>query len=246
MKLDVIYNEDCLVGLGNIPDGAIDMVLCDLPYGTTQCSWDTVLPLDALWRHYKRIVKPNGAIVLTGAEPFSSLLRLSNLDMFKYDWVWHKIKGTGFLNAKKQPLRNHECISVFYKKQPVYNPQKTAGNVLKKSTRKAHLQTEVYGRMEKDYTYESTERYPKSVLTFNSDTQNSSLHPTQKPIELFRYLIRTYTDVGHIVLDNCAGSGTSAIACIRENRRYVCFEKDPIYARIAEDRVYKELLGDLY
>lgn len=130
-----IYNEDCLVGMNDIPDGSIDLVVCDLPYGTTKCPWDAVIPFEPLWGHYRRIVKPNGAIVLFGAEPFSSMLRISNLRMFKYDIIWDKITGTGFLNAKKQPMRNHEVISVFYKKQCTYNPQKTTGHVKKTSFR---------------------------------------------------------------------------------------------------------------
>ena len=135
--------EDCLTGMDRIPSGSIDVIICDLPYGTTQCKWDTTLPFDILWSQYKRIIKKNGAIILFGSEPFSSLLRLSNIQWYKYDWVWDKIKGTGFLNAKKQPMRNHEIISVFYKKQCTYNPQKTFGHIMKKSFRSKELQTEV-------------------------------------------------------------------------------------------------------
>ena len=196
MELNKIYNEDCLVGMDRIPDGSVDMILCDLPYGTTQCKWDSIIPFEPLWSQYKRVIKSGGAIVLTGAEPFSSLLRCSNLEMYKYDWIWDKVKGTGFLNAKKQPMRNHETISVFYDKQCMYNPQKTSGHTKKVSFRGKHLQTEVYGKMNKDYRYESTDRYPTSIQIFSTDTQNSSLHPTQKPVSLFQYMIETYTNKG--------------------------------------------------
>ena len=185
IELNKIYNEDCLEGMKRIPDGSVDMILCDLPYGNTNCSWDIIIPFDKLWKQYERIIKDNGAIVLTGAEPFSSHLRLSNLKIYKYDWIWDKVKGTGFLNAKKQPMRNHEIVSVFYKNQPTYNPQKTSGHNLKTSFRSSEHQTDVYGEMKQDYTYSSSERYPRSIQIFSTDTQNSSLHPTQKPVALF-------------------------------------------------------------
>lgn len=215
--------------MNKIPDKAVDMILCDLPYGTTQCKWDVVIPFDKLWEQYKRVIKDSGAIVLTGAEPFSSFLRLSNLDWYKYDWVWDKVKGTGFLNAKKQPMRNHEIVSVFYKKQPIYNPQKTFGHDKKVSRRNANHQTEVYGEMKNDYVYSSSERYPRSIQVFSTDTQNSSLHPTQKPVALFEYLIKTYSNEGDLILDNCMGSGTTAIACVNTKRNYVGFETNKEY-----------------
>jgi site-specific DNA-methyltransferase (adenine-specific) len=233
------HNEDCLIGMNRIKDNSIDMILCDLPYGTTQCKWDTIIPFDQLWAHYKRIIKPNGAIVLNGAEPFSSLLRLSNLDWYKYDWVWDKIKGTGFLNAKRQPMRVHELVHVFYKKQCTYNPQKTYGHERKRTFRASHLQTEVYGEMNQDYHYDSTERYPRSVLEFSTDTQNSSLHPTQKPIALCEYLIKTYSNEGETVLDNTMGSGTTGIACLNTNRNFIGFEMDTPIFQDAMDRINK-------
>lgn len=229
--------EDCLTGMDRIPSGSIDAIICDLPYGTTQCKWDTTLPFDILWSQYKRIVKKNGAIILFGSEPFSSLLRLSNIQWYKYDWVWDKIKGTRFLNAKKQPMRNHEIISVFYKKQCTYNPQKTFGHIMKKSFRSKELQTEVYGIMNKDCYYESTERYPRSIQVFRTDTQNSSLHPTQKPVALLEYLIKTYTNEKEVVLDNCIGSGTTAVASINTNRQFIGFEIDKKYYDIATKRI---------
>lgn len=221
----------------DIKDKSIDMILCDLPYGTTQCKWDTIIPFETLWEQYNRIIKDKGAIVLFGAEPFSSTLRLSNLKNYKYDWIWDKVKGTGFLNARRQPMRNHELLSVFYKKQCLYNPQKTFGHNMKKSYRSKDLQTDVYGEMKNDYTYESTERYPRSIQVFSTDTQNSSLHPTQKPVALCEYMIRTYTNENEIVLDNCMGSGTTGIACKNLNRRFIGIELDNTYFKIAEERI---------
>lgn len=235
--LNRITQGDCLEVMKQIPDKSIDMVLCDLPYGSTQCKWDVIIPFDLLWSEYNRVIKDNGAIVLFGSEPFSSTLRLSNIKNYKYDWVWDKVKGTGFLNAKRQPMRNHELVSVFYKKQCTYNPQKTTGHKLKKSTRTKELQTEVYGEMSKDYTYESTERYPRSIQVFSTDTQNSSLHPTQKPVALCEYLIKTYTNEGDVVLDNCLGSGTTAVAAINTNRQFIGIEREPEYVAIAKQRI---------
>ncbi len=221
----------------DIPDRSIDCIITDLPYGTTQCKWDSIIPFEPLWDQYNRVIKENGAIVLFGTEPFSSHLRLSNLRNYKYDWIWDKVKGTGFLNAKRQPMRNHELISVFYKKQCTYNPQKTYGHKKKKSYRSKDLQTDVYGEMKNDYTYESTERYPRSIQVFSTDTQNSSLHPTQKPVALIEYLIKTYTNEGEIVLDSCMGSGTCGVACRNLNRRFIGIEMDEKYFKIAEERI---------
>jgi site-specific DNA-methyltransferase (adenine-specific) len=223
--------------MSNIQDKSIDMILCDLPYGTTQCKWDTVIPFEPLWKQYNRIIKDNGAIVLFGSEPFSSTLRLSNLKYYKYDWIWDKVKGTGFLNARKQPMRNHEIISVFYKKQCLYNPQKTFGHNMKKSYRSKDLQTEVYGEMKNDYTYKSTERYPRSIQVFSTDTQNSSLHPTQKPVALLEYMIKTYTNEGETVLDNCMGSGSTGVAAKNLHRKFIGIEKNDTYFKIAEERI---------
>lgn len=240
-ELDKIYNEDCLVGMNRIPDHSIDAIICDLPYGTTQCSWDVIIPFELLWKQYKRIIKDNGAIILFGAEPFSSYLRLSNIKWYKYDWVWDKVKGVGFLNAKKQPMRNHELISVFYKKQCTYNPQKTFSHE-RKSFRSKKCQTEVYGTMNQDYHYDSTERYPRSIQVFKTDTQNSSLHPNQKPMKLLEYLIMTYTNEGETILDNCMGSGTTAIACLNTKRHYIGFEKERKYYDIAQERIKNHII----
>jgi len=237
MELNKIYNEDCLIGMKRIPDKSIDMVLCDLPYGTTNCNWDNIIPFEALWNQYERIIKDEGVIVLTGAEPFSSLLRNSNLKLYKYDWIWDKVKGTGFLNAKKQPMRNHETVSVFYKKFGVYNPQMTTGHALKKSKRTSKHQTDVYGEMKNDYNYSSTERYPRSIQVFSTDTQNSSIHPTQKPVGMFEYFIKTYTNDGDTVLDNCMGSATTAIACMNTDRNFIGFEKEKSYFELGNKRI---------
>ncbi len=217
------------------------MILCDLPYGSTQCKWDIIIPFEPLWEQYNRIIKENGAIVLFATEPFASKLRLSNIKNYKYDWVWDKVKGTGFLNAKKQPMRNHELICVFYKKQCLYNPQMTYGHKLKKSYRSKDLQTDVYGEMKNDYTYESTSRYPRSIQVFSTDTQNSSLHPTQKPVALLEYLIKTYTNEGDLILDNCAGSGSTCIAAINTNRNFIGMEMDDDYFEVAENRIHDRL-----
>lgn len=232
-----LINGDCLEEMKKLEDKSVDMILCDLPYGTTQCKWDIIIPFDKLWEQYNRIIKDNGAIVLTGTEPFSSSLRLSNLKMYKYDWVWDKIKGTGFLNAKRQPMRNHEFVHVFYKKQCLYNPQKTKGHNRKVSFRAKHLQTDVYGDMKNDYKYDSTERYPRSILKILTDTQNSSLHPTQKPVALMEYLIKTYTNEGDLVLDNCMGSGTTIVAADNMKRNFIGIELDEKYFEIAKTRI---------
>ena len=235
---DGFYCMDCFDGMQKIDDKSIDMILCDLPYGTTQCSWDIVIPFEPLWAEYKRIIKDNGAIVLFGMEPFSSYLRISNIEMFKYDWIWDKVKGTGFLNAKKQPMRNHEVISVFYKSQCKYYPQMTENHERKVSLKKRNKpQTEVYGKMDKATHYDSTQRYPRSIQVFSTDTQRSSIHSTQKPVALCEYLIKTYTDVGDLVLDNCAGSCSTGIACHNTGRRFIGFEKDEFIFEMANRRL---------
>ena len=223
----------------DIPDGSIDMVLCDMPYGTTKCKWDVKIPFDKLWEQYNRIVKENGAVVLFAGEPFASSLRLSNIEDYKYDWVWDKVRGTGFLNAKKQPMRYHEILCVFYRKQCTYNPQKTTGHVKKTAFRKADLQTPVYGEMKNGNYYSSTERYPRSILKFSTDTQKVALHPTQKPVALCEYMIRTYTNEGETVLDNCMGAGSTGVACVNTGRRFIGMELDQEYFDIAADRIAK-------
>lgn len=190
-----------------------------------------------MWACIDKVTNKNTCIALFGSEPFSSQLRMSNIKNYKYDWIWDKIKGTGFLNAKKQPMRNHEIISIFYGKQCIYNPQKTYGHQKKTSFKAKHLQTDVYGAVNNDYLYESTERYPRSIQEFSTDTQNSSLHPTQKPVALLEYLIKTYTNENDIVLDFAMGSGSTGVACINTNRRFIGIELNKTYFDIACNRI---------
>lgn len=238
MNETTLYYGDCLIEMNKIADKSVDLILTDLPYGMTQANFDIVIPFEPLWKQYHRVIKDNGAIVLFGQEPFSSYLRLSNIKEYKYDWVWDKVKGVGFLNAKKQPMRNHELISVFYNKQCKYNPQMTHGHKRKISYRTSNKQGEIYGSC-KENLYDSTDRYPRSIQVFSTDTQNSSLHPTQKPIELLQYLIQTYTDKNEIVLDSCMGSGSTGVACVNTNRNFIGIEKDENYFKIAQDRINK-------
>ena len=225
---------DCMEVMPNL--GRVDAVVTDLPYGTTQCAWDAAIPFAAMWGALASCIGPDTPVLLFGSEPFSSMLRASNLRRFKYDWIWDKPKATGFLNAKKQPLRGHEIISVFYERQPLYQPQMTKG-VRKQTFRGKHLQTDVYGEMRGDYAYDSDQRYPNSVITFSSDTQNSNYHPTQKPVALLEYLIETYTAPGRTVLDFTMGSGTTLVACQRLGREGTGIEIDPGYFEIACRRV---------
>ncbi len=237
LEINKIYNMDCIEGMSLLPSKSIDMILCDLPYGTTQCKWDVVIPLDDLWGQYNRIIKDNGIIVLTSAQPFTSLLISSNIKMFKYSLVWEKSKATGFMNAKKRPLVAHEDILVFYKKLPVYNPQMTLGKPYNRG--KILRKMEVYGSQRATETKsESGLRYPRSVIYFKTaESEGKVYHPTQKPLALFEYLIKTYTNEGDIVLDNCLGSGTTVVACINTNRNYIGYEKDEKYFKIIKDRL---------
>lgn len=230
-----LYLGDCREVLPALPK--VGAVITDPPYGTTQCSWDAVIPYEDMWLAVNHVVARGTPVVLFGSEPFSSLLRCSNIKQFKYDWIWDEPKGTGFLNAKKQPLRGHEVISVFCDGPPRYFPQKTSGHQRKTTFRAAHLQTDVYGEMSGDYHYDSTERYPRSVLTFSSDTQNSSVHPTQKPVALMQYLVRTYTLPGECVLDFTMGSGTTGVSALIEGRSFIGVESDPDYFDIACRRI---------
>jgi len=237
--INQIIHGDCLEVMRDIKSESIDMILCDLPYGTTQCKWDSVIPFDRLWLQYKRIIKPNGAIVLTASQPFTSALVMSNVDMFKYSWVWDKTTKTNHLNAKKQPLRRTEDILVFYKKQCTYNPQGLIEGTFK-NYRPNHFEYEagekVYGKQNKHNNISEYTNYPDDVLCF-SNSNYKSLHPTQKPVELFEYLVKTYTNEGELVLDNCIGSGTTAVACINTNRNFIGIELDEDYHKIATDRI---------
>lgn len=242
-KIELIQG-DCLELMKEIPDKSIDMILCDLPYGTTQNKWDSVIPFEPLWSHYWRVLKPNGAVVLTAAQPFTSVLVTSQLDRFKYQWVWEKSKVTGVLNAKKQPLRNHEDVLVFYRQQPTYNPQGVVPCSIRANTGRSSSgkSSGNYGAITQteDGTYGQTQTgYPRSVLKVASE--GKTVHPTQKPVALFEYLIKTYTNEGDLVLDNCMGSGTTGVACKNLNRNFIGIELDPEYFKIAEKRINENL-----
>lgn len=226
---------DCREVLPTLP--RVDAVIADIPYGTTNASWDKAIPFAEMWAALAHVVERETPVVLFGAEPFSSGLRMSNPKRFKYDWVWSKPKATGFLNAKKQPLRAHEIISVFAEGRARYFPQKTTGHPRKTTFRGKHLQTAVYGEMSGDYRYDSTERYPRSVIEFTQDTQNSSEHDTQKPVALMAYLVRTYSVPGDTVLDFTMGSGTTGIACLNEGRDFIGIEANPETFDIACKRI---------
>ena len=243
LEINNIYNMDCLEGMKYIDDKSIDMILCDLPYGTTKCKWDIVIPFEPLWEQYERIIKDNSAIVLFGSQPFTSALVMSNLKLFKYEWIWQKTLATNFMLVKKQPAKKHENILVFYKKQPTYNPQMEIGKPYKDKPRKRTVG--IHGNAEtikKAINNEGT-RYPSSVQLF-SNGNNGNVHPTQKPVELCEYLIKTYTSENELVLDNCIGSGTTAIACINTNRNYIGFELDNTYYEIAKNRINKHIIDN--
>ena len=252
LDLDTIYLGDCLEVMKDIPDGSVDMILCDLPYGCTQNKWDIIIPIEPLWELYKHVIKQNGAILLFGSEPFSSAIRLSNANNYKYDWVWVKTNKTGFYNAKKAPLRKHELISVFYQSPPIYNPQMyyvPCDNIGHKRGNSGNLPTSKQSNWGKAslktaYSYQYIEtgwRYPDDVLIFpnwnGGSTSNASKHPTQKPVALLEYLIRTYTNEGDMVLDNCMGSGSTCIAAINTNRHYIGIEKEQRFFDIAQERI---------
>lgn len=230
---------DCLDRLNDVAVGSVDLILADLPYGTTQCAWDEIIPMAPLWEQYLRVAKPEAAIVLTAAQPFTSMLVMSRPDLFRYEWIWEKGNATGFLNAKKQPLRAHESALVFYRKQPTYNPQMTAGHERKTASRKT-VKSECYGKAISLTNYDSTERYPRSVQFFSSDKQTGNFHPTQKPVALMEYLISTYAVPGMTVLDNTMGSGTTGIAALRCGCGFIGIESDAAHFATAETRIYAE------
>jgi len=227
---------DCLELMKDIPSGSIDMTICDLPYGTTACKWDTIIPFDKLWEQYERIIKPNGAIVLTASQPFTSALIMSNPKLFRYEWIWEKTLFSNFALVKKQPAKLHENVLIFYKKQPTYNPKMQVGKPYFDKPRKRTMGVINDAIGMKKAIQNKGERYPSSVQKF-SNGNNGTIHPTQKPIELFEYLIKTYTNEGELVLDNCAGSGTTAIACLKTNRQFIVMEKEQKYYDIILKRV---------
>lgn len=234
-KASQLIKGDCLEIMPTLPSHSIDMILCDLPYGTSQNKWDEIIPLGPLWAEYTRLIKPNGAIVLTAAQPFSSMLVLSNPKMFKYEWIWEKTIASGQLNVNIQPLRKHEAVLVFYSWQPVYNQQFTKGKPYSIS-RKVTFEGPGYNKQSDSAKINSGFRHPTSVLRV-SNPRTKGGHPTQKPVSLFTYLVLTYTNEGDTVLDNCIGSGTTAIACINTNRYYVGIEQSDTYYEMARHRI---------
>jgi len=243
MGMKEVIHGDCLIEMQKIPDKSIDMILCDLPYGTTACKWDTIIPFEPLWKEYKRIIKDNGAIVLTASQPFTSALVMSNVKMFRYEWIWQKQKGSNYANANKIPMKVHENVLVFYKSLPTYNPQKT--DLEKSYYRKGGVRkspTKVMGKKSPAGNYLTDGvrigRFPISVQKISSEGMDKgNHHPTQKPVALFEYLIKTYTNEGDLVLDNCAGSGTTGVACKNLNRQFILIEKEQEYIDIINKRL---------
>jgi site-specific DNA-methyltransferase (adenine-specific) len=243
LELNKTYHMDCLEGMKLIPDKSIDMILCDLPYGTTRAKWDKIINQEVLWKEYRRIIKKDGAIVLTASQPFSSLLVYNNLDLYRHSWIWEKPNSSDFINANYRPMKIHEDILVFSfsgdvapaKSKLKYFPQGLV-KVNKKNRRGRN--SEVTGYTNKNEYIQKYTNYPKTILRFGYDKEK--YHPTQKPVSLFEYLIKTYSNEGEIVLDNCMGSGTTAVACIRSKRNYIGFESDEIYAEISELRAKME------
>ena len=221
----------------DIPDKSVDMILCDLPYGTTACKWDVIIPFDKLWEQYNRVIKDNGAIVLFGSEPFSSVLRMSNLKMYKYDWIWDKKKAGNIFLAKYQPMKTHEIISVFGRGGVRYYPIKIPREKIKRSKNYGTGETMGGDRHKEDKVYEYTDKNPITILEFSNAVQKGKLHPTQKPTALLEYLIKTYTKENETVLDNCMGSGSTGVACINTNRDFIGIEKDVKYFEIAKQRL---------
>jgi site-specific DNA-methyltransferase (adenine-specific) len=235
IELNRIYNEDCLEGMKRIPDGSVDMILCDLPYGTTACKWDSIIPFNELWEQYERIIKDNGAIVLTASQPFTTDLINSNRRLFRYELIWDKGRGNEPWLCNIRPMKSHENICIFYKSKVQYNPQMIP---LDKPDKRGACKVS-FGEHAKYRSQllkrEYTHRYPVSIIKATGARRGK--HPTEKPVELFEYLIKTYTNEGETVLDNCMGSGTTAVACINTNRNYIGFELSEEYCKIAEKRI---------
>lgn len=245
LEINKLHLGDCLDLMKEIPEKSVDMILCDLPYQvTTRQQWDVIIPFDKLWENYERIIKENGIICLTATEPFRTKLISSNFNLFKYDLIWEKNKSTGFLNSKKQPLRNHESVLIFYKKQPTYNPQKTEGKSRKAGfKRNEQTNTLIYGHTnESKYIY-TDKRFPVSVLKFDvlNNDSNEKFHSAQKPVELLEYLIKTYTNENDLILDNCAGSGSTLVAARRTSRNFIGIEKEEKFWNLANERLLKSI-----
>ena len=245
-RLGEIILGDCLEVMKDIPDKSIDMILCDLPYGTTACKWDTIIPFEPLWEQYNRIIKPNGAIVLTASQPFTSALVMSNPKMFRYSWIYKKRCASNFAQAKYAPMKEHEDVLVFAKSKPIYYPIKEArqgSGAERVKHRFNETKSGEFTSISKAKPDPTELRYPSSVQEFNNRASGDrGFHPTQKPVALFEYLIKTYTNEGALVLDNCAGSGTTGVACRNLNRNFILIEKEPDYIKIAQDRLKQEEL----
>lgn len=239
LTLNAVHEGDCLTVMKDIADKSVDMILCDLPYGTTSCKWDAVIPFEPLWAEYERIIKDNGAIILTASQPFTSLLIASNTKLFRHSWVWDKKSAANIMNAKYAPLKTHEDIIVFGKTKVTYNPQMIQGKMRLKGGHKERVT--VYGRKEAQKGVMSDEYYPKSILEFSNASRKGVVHPTQKPVKLFEYLILTYSNEGDVILDNCIGSGTTAVAAVNTNRQYIGIERESEYVGIARQRISNAL-----
>jgi len=239
LEINKIHQGDCLELMKDIPDKSVDMVLCDLPYGTTRNKWDSIIDLVKLWEQYERIIKDNGVIVLTAQTPFDKVLGVSNIKLLRYEWIWEKSQGTGHLNAKKMPLKNHENILIFYKNLPTYNPQMVGFEKRKVKRSGLKSKTTNYGRFVEISESDYIGRYPLSIQKFKKE---NGLHPTQKPITLGRYFIRTYTNKGDVVLDNTCGCGSFVISAILEERKFIGIELDKEYVKVAQQRI-KEVAG---
>ena len=239
-----LIKGDCLEIMKDIPDSSVDMILCDLPYGTTACKWDSVIPFDKLWEQYERIIKDNGAIVLFGSQPFTSALIMSNIKLFKYCWVWNKKKAGNIFLAKYQPMKIHEDVVIFSKKTHKYNPIKVPRDKIKRSKNYGTGEAMGGNREKENKIYEYTDKNPVSIIEVSNAVQKGKLHPTQKPVALLEYLIKTYTDESETVLDNTMGSGSTGVACLNTNRKFIGIELDDTYFDIAKDRIentYNEL-----
>lgn len=243
-----LMHGDCLDVMKEIPDGSVDMILCDLPYGTTQNKWDSVIPFEPLWEQYWRVLKRNGAVVLTAAQPFTSALVMSEPRNFKYEWVWQKSHATGHLNANRAPMREHESILIFASGSARYFPQKElkAPHMVRPEKKGNQTSTSSYGTNDPNAprTEPANVGFPKSIIKFkNAKSEGcSGLHPTQKPVALMEYLIKTYTNPGETVLDNCMGSGTTGVACKNLNRKFIGIEKDDKYFELAKERIENHIV----
>ena len=229
-----LFNGDCLEVMKDIPDGSVDLILTDPPYGTTACKWDSIIPFDLMWEQLNRIIKPNGAIVLFGSEPFSSALRMSNIKNYKYDWKWDKVRGSNFATVKKRPFNSFEDIAIFYKKQPIYNPQMWKGEPYEQKQGYVGEAKQTGLKRKEVITKSNGDRYPLSIIR---NSKENGLHPTQKPVALLEYLIKTYTNENETVLDFTMGSGTTGVACVNTNRKFIGIEKDEGYFKIAKERI---------